>query len=87
MTPFINRSTALSEGQKRKVALVRLILSTPNVLVLDEPTTHLDYVSVEMLEGALEDYPGTLLLVTHDVYLRGRIAERELNLSEMEKVV
>ena len=84
---FYQPLESLSEGQKRKVALVRLILSNPNVLVLDEPTTHLDYESVEMLESALEDYPGTLLLVTHDVYLRGRIAERELNLSEMEKVV
>ena len=53
---------ALSEGQKRKVRLAQLILARPNVLVLDEPTTHLDYVSVEMLEAALIDFPGTLHL-------------------------
>lgn len=76
---FYKPLNGLSEGQKRKVALVRLIISNPNVLVLDEPTTHLDYESVEMLESALKDYSGTLLLVTHDTYLRERIAGRELH--------
>lgn len=71
---------SLSEGQKRKVSLVRLFLSKPNVLILDEPTTHLDYDSVEMLEAALADYAGTLILVTHDKYLRERITERSLEL-------
>ena len=75
---FYQPLDALSEGQKRKLALVRLILSKPNVLVLDEPTTHLDYESVEMLESALEDYLGTLLLVTHDTYLRERVCRREV---------
>ena len=71
---------SLSEGQKRKVELVRLILKKPNVLVLDEPTTHLDYVSVELLEAALLDFPGTLLLVTHDRYLQERTTDRGLEL-------
>jgi ATP-binding cassette, subfamily F, member 3 len=66
----------LSEGQKRKVSLVRLILSKPNVLILDEPTTHLDYDSVEMLEAALAEFAGTLILVTHDKYLCERITQR-----------
>ncbi len=70
----------LSEGQKRKVELVRLILEKPNVLVLDEPTTHLDYVSVELLEAALSRFPGTLLLVTHDRYLQERTTDRGLEL-------
>ena len=52
----------------------------PNVLVLDEPTTHLDYVSVELLEAALPDFPGTLLLVTHDRYLQERTTARGLEL-------
>lgn len=72
---------SLSEGQKRKVALVRLMLDKPNVLLLDEPTTHLDYLSTEKLEAALLDYPGTVILVTHDAYLLERIATRRLELS------
>ena len=64
---------ALSEGQKRKVRLVEVVLARPNVLVLDEPTTHLDYTSIEMLEAALTAFEGTLLLVTHDAYLLGRV--------------
>ena len=77
---FARPLAALSEGQKRKVRLVQLILARPNVLVLDEPTTHLDYVSVEMLEAALTDFPGTLLLVSHDAYLLERTTERRLEL-------
>jgi ATPase subunit of ABC transporter with duplicated ATPase domains len=79
---FFQPFSALSEGQKRKLRLVRLILDKPNVLILDEPTTHLDYESVEMLESALEDCSGTLILVTHDKYLRERLCDRELNLSQ-----
>ncbi len=72
---------ALSEGQKRKVSLVRLMLDANNVLILDEPTTHLDYLSVELLEEALLAYPGTVLLVSHDRYLRERVASRFLELA------
>jgi ATP-binding cassette, subfamily F, member 3 len=71
---------SLSEGQKRKVSLVRLILSTPNLLILDEPMTHLDYESVEMLEAALSEYEGALILVSHDQYLQERLTEREVRL-------
>ena len=71
---------SLSEGQKRKVRLVQVILQRPNVLILDEPTTHLDYSSIEKLEAALTDFPGTLLLVSHDRYLRERVAERVVEL-------
>jgi ATP-binding cassette, subfamily F, member 3 len=71
---------SLSEGQKRKVSLVRLLLSKPNVLILDEPTTHLDYDSVEMLEAALSDYAGTLILVSHDKYLRDALTQRSIQL-------
>ena len=77
---FAQPLTTLSEGQKRKVQLARLILERPNVLVLDEPTTHLDYVSVEMLEAALLDFSGTLMLVSHDAYLLERTTERRLEL-------
>jgi len=77
---FAQPLASLSEGQKRKIRLVQLILARPNVLVLDEPTTHLDYVSVEMLEAALIGFPGTLLLVSHDAYLLERTTERRLEL-------
>ena len=72
---------ALSEGQQRKVRLAHLMLSSANVLILDEPTTHLDYESVEMLEQALLTFKGSLLLVTHDRYLRERLAQRTLSLN------
>ncbi|HEX7021646.1 MAG TPA: ABC-F family ATP-binding cassette domain-containing protein [Trueperaceae bacterium] len=71
----------LSEGQKRKTLLVQLILAAPNLLILDEPTTHLDYRSVEMLEQALTRYQGTLLLVSHDRYLRERVTRRKIELA------
>ncbi len=77
---FTQPLISLSEGQKRKVRLIELILARPNVLVLDEPTTHLGYVSVEMLEAALLGFPGTLLLVSHDVYLLERTTRRRLEL-------
>ena len=77
---FAKPLSELSEGQKRKVRLAQLIVQKPNVLVLDEPTTHLDYVSVEMLEAALLDFSGTLILVSHDRYLLERTTERRLEL-------
>lgn len=58
--------TRLSGGEKRRVALARAIVSRPDVLVLDEPTNHLDTGSIEWLVGYLRDYPGALLVVTHD---------------------
>ncbi|MEM6429726.1 MAG: ABC-F family ATP-binding cassette domain-containing protein [Deinococcota bacterium] len=80
---FFKPLNALSEGQKRKVSLVRLMLSAPNVLLLDEPSTHLDYESLEMLEHALASYPGTILLVSHDKYLRERVCDQHLDLSAL----
>ena len=71
---------SLSEGQKRKVSLVRVMLDKPNVVILDEPTTHLDYESVEMLENALLEYDGTVILVSHDKYLRERVCDRVFEL-------
>lgn len=80
-TAFFKPLGHLSEGQKRKVKLAALIAQKPNVIILDEPTTHLDYVTVEMLETALAAFTGTLILVTHDSYLRERTTTRELGLS------
>ena len=58
----------LSGGEKRRVALCRLLLDQPDLLLLDEPTNHLDAESVNWLEGHLRNYPGAILIVTHDRY-------------------
>ena len=64
----------LSGGEKRRVALCRLLLSKPDMLLLDEPTNHLDAESVAWLEHFLQDYPGTVIAVTHDRYFLDNVA-------------
>jgi ATP-binding cassette ChvD family protein len=59
---------SLSGGERRRVALCKLLLEAPNLLLLDEPTNHLDAESVHWLEGHLRNYPGAILIVTHDRY-------------------
>jgi len=66
--------TTLSGGERRRVALCRLLLSSPDLLLLDEPTNHLDADSVEWLEHFLEKYPGLVMAVTHDRYFLDNVA-------------
>jgi ATP-binding cassette ChvD family protein len=66
--------TTLSGGERRRVALCRLLLSSPDLLLLDEPTNHLDAESVAWLERFLEDYRGTVMAVTHDRYFLDNVA-------------
>ncbi|MGB1526849.1 MAG: energy-dependent translational throttle protein EttA, partial [Miltoncostaeaceae bacterium] len=66
--------TNLSGGEKRRVALCRLLLSAPDMLLLDEPTNHLDAESVAWLERFLDEYPGTVVAVTHDRYFLDNVA-------------
>jgi ATP-binding cassette ChvD family protein len=74
------RVETLSGGEKRRVALCRLLLSAPDMLLLDEPTNHLDAESIGWLERYLEEYPSTVIAVTHDRYFLDNVAEWILEL-------
>jgi energy-dependent translational throttle protein EttA len=80
LPPWDVKVGPLSGGEKRRVALCRLLLSKPDMLLLDEPTNHLDAESVEWLEHFLQDYPGTVVAVTHDRYFLDNAAEWILEL-------
>ncbi|MFO7298061.1 MAG: energy-dependent translational throttle protein EttA [Pseudomonadota bacterium] len=78
--------TKLSGGEKRRVALCRLLLSKPDILLLDEPTNHLDAETVAWLERYLKEYPGCVILVTHDRYFLDNITEWTLELDRGQGV-
>jgi ATP-binding cassette ChvD family protein len=80
LPPWEARIDQLSGGEKRRVALCRLLLSQPDMLLLDEPTNHLDAESVAWLERYLEEYPSTVIAVTHDRYFLDNVAEWILEL-------
>lgn len=74
--------TALSGGQRTRVGLARALFAQPDVLLLDEPTTHLDVAALEWLEGWLGRYPGTVLAASHDRYFLDVVATRILELAD-----
>ena len=74
LPPWDARVSHLSGGERRRVALCRLLLSSPDMLLLDEPTNHLDAESVAWLERFLHDYSGTVVAVTHDRYFLDNVA-------------
>jgi ATP-binding cassette ChvD family protein len=80
LAPWDADVTKLSGGERRRVALCRLLLSKPDMLLLDEPTNHLDAQSVGWLERFLEEYPGTVVAITHDRYFLDNCAEWILEL-------
>ncbi len=74
LPPWDADVTRLSGGEKRRIALCRLLLSEPDMLLLDEPTNHLDAESVAWLERFLDEYPSTVIAVTHDRYFLDNVA-------------
>ncbi|MFT5113509.1 MAG: sulfate-transporting ATPase [Parasphingorhabdus sp.] len=74
LPPWDADVTKLSGGERRRVALCKLLISSPDMLLLDEPTNHLDAESVAWLERFLHDYPGTVIAVTHDRYFLDNVA-------------
>ena len=84
--PDDQKVSTLSGGERRRVALCRLLLQQPDVLLLDEPTNHLDAESIDWLEQHLQQYPGTVIAITHDRYFLDHVAGWILELDRGEGI-
>lgn len=76
----------LSGGEKRRLYLLRILMSAPNVLLLDEPTNDLDIQTLSILEDYLEDFPGTVIVVSHDRYFLDRIVTKIIAFEDQGKI-
>ena len=81
MEDVFKKVSLLSGGERAKISLLKIMLSKPNFLILVEPTNHLDIISREVLESALTDFNGTLLVVSHDRYFINKLATKVVHLT------
>lgn len=84
---FDKKISTLSGGQKTRVALGKLLLSSPDLIILDEPTNHLDMNSISWLETYLKNYKGAVLIVSHDRYFLDRLAEKIIEIDQTAATV